>query len=148
MNVLYGKANTLTLPYSLDGVSRSFTFVPGKNEIRPEIWKAICLQHKDRFGVCYSRYLKVFQPSKVENIEFGKTDSIVHVELGEEIIDFSSLTSSAAIELAENTMEPDELKGYLEIEKGQKKPRKTIIKVIEAKIEEIEQFDAKREEGN
>ena len=147
MNVLYSKANTLTLPYSIDGKAGNFTFIPGKNEIKPDVWRAIYLQHKERFDACYSRYLRVFQPSKTEDVVSEGNDSTVKIELGEESINFASLSIQTALDLIENTMEPDELKEYLATEKGQKRPRKAVIKAIEDKIEEIEQFDAKRNEG-
>lgn len=149
MKVFYGKPNTLTLPYAIDGKPGTFTFVPGKNEINAEVWKAIVIQHKAKFEAAYSQYLKVFQPVKTEQVpvEFGKNDVPVAVELGEEAVDFSSLSVQAAIELAKNTMDPDELREYLSAEKTRKGQRKAVINAIKDQLEEIEQFDRTRREG-
>jgi len=149
MKVLYSKANTLTLPYNLDGKPGNFTFIPGKNEINAAVWKAIVTQHKAKFDACYSGYLKVFQPVKTEQfqVEFDKDDAPVQVEIGSESVDFASLDIHAAIELAKNTMNPEELKEYLAIESGQKRIRKAVIKAIQEQLEEVDQFDQKRSGG-
>ncbi len=149
MKVLYSKANTLTLPYAIDGKPGNFTFLPGKNDINAEVWKAVCTQHKVKFEACYSQFLKVFQPVKTEQfpVEFGNDDLSIQIELGAEAVDFSSLSIQAAIELAKNTMNPDELREYLTIENGQKRVRKAVIKAIEEQLDEVDRFDQKRREN-
>ncbi len=151
MIVLSDKPGIITLPYILDGKQCFFDFTPGKNEISPDVWKAIVSQNKARMDNCHSKFLRVFQP-KVEHIEHPEEDLPegdlpLDIEIGEEGIDFPSLSTHSALDLIENTMQTDELNEYLSIEKQSKRPRKVVVKAIEDKIFEIEEFEKKRQEG-
>jgi len=132
----------LTLPYVVDGKKKEVTFLPGKNEVRTEDWKALYAQHEERFRNHYLKLIRVFQP-KTEAIVL-KGDISVPVEVGVESVDFISLSIPSAIDLIENTMEPEELEEYLTIEKAQERPRKLVVKALKEKIGLIEQIDKDR----
>jgi len=135
MYIFYKKPNTLTLPYILDGKQQKFRFLPGKNEIHPEHWKAIASQHKARMENSYNRVMSVFKPEA--------TDPKTGVELGTEIIDLTNLSVNEMLDLVSATMNTDELAEYDAAEKLRKTPRKSVLKAIKQKRDEIEEFEEK-----
>lgn len=137
MIVFYNQPNTLTLPYTIITENEGkeikendfFKFVPGKNEIDKDIWIAI----KDAAGDdmdYYDTVLKIFQPKEDE--ETGQ-------EIGEEIkdINISKLNIHELKELVENTMEKEPLYDYLDLEKGRRKPRISVLRAIKDRISKI-----------
>lgn len=144
MKVLYSGANTLTLPFTDKvGNKKKITFVPGKNEVHPDDWRDLVTERKVQFENYYSSVLKVFMPSG--SMQAQKNEEKFEIPIGSESTDYQSLDLPSAKELIENTMDPDELKGYLELEHARKNPRKGMIKMIEGKIEQINLIDKDRE---
>jgi len=120
--------------------SESFAFLPGNNEIDPEIWQKIRKGLTEAQKDYYDTILKVVQPTTDEN---GYT---IGPDEGE--IDILELNVVEATDLIAGTMELDPLEKYRNIEKGRKdiKPRKMVLNKIKEQIAEIKDFDKKREE--
>ena len=135
MFIFYKKPNILTLPYVLDGKPLRFSFIPGKNEIHPEHWKAIAAQHKARIENSYNRFMSVFKPET--------TDPKTGIEVGTEIIDLTNLSVNEMLDLVGATMKAEELIEYEVAEKLRKTPRKSVLKAIKQKRDEIEEFEEK-----
>ena len=134
MIVIYDEPRLLSLPYKNErGQNCYYEFKPGKNEISEDVWKSIA-QEAGADMDYYSTILKVFKSKKVERV------NEVELDIGAEKIDFKKLKAAETKELIDNTMDIDELKGYLKSEKKRKPKRKAVLKSIEAKIKEIEDF--------
>ena len=125
--VIYNKANTLNLPYSVgEGKKRSVKFlklVPGKNTVKESVWKLVCAEAGEERMANHSRYIKV---PEVSIDEAGK-------------LDFDSLINGAEmIEFVENIMSLDELKEAKDYEEGRSSPRKTVLIAIEKQVKSIQ----------
>jgi hypothetical protein len=130
MIVIYDKANLLTLTY-VDGPEgkksvKKFTFVPGRNEIPAEAWgkaKDAVLKRPngEEQWAHYSRYLKPV----VDN---------------DEPLDVVKLDAKDLEELIENTMQLEELAEIEAEEKKRERPRKAVMKAIEAQAKKIRNF--------
>jgi len=140
--------------------SETFDFLPGNNEISPEIWNKIRegltdeenneispeIWNKIREGLTdeekahYDTFLVVIQPTTDES---GFT-----IGPDEKEIDILELNVNEATDFIKGTMDIDTLENYLKIEKKRKdiKPRKMVLKAIEEQIGEIQEFEKKRQE--
>jgi len=120
--------------------SEKFSFLPGNNEIDPEIWQKIREGLSDAEKDYYDTILIVVQPTIDEN---GYTTGPNEGE-----IDILELNVVEATDLIAGTMELDTLEKYRKIEKDRKdiKPRKMVLNKIKEQIAEIKEFDKKRED--
>ena len=134
--VIYGKANTLSLPYATgEGKQRAikfFKFVPGRNEMPKAVWDAINAELGEDRMANYSRHLK---PLEAEVSEDGK-------------IDFDSLKNAGELcDLIEETMTLEGLAEIRAYEESRDTQRKTVIASLEKQETEIEAFIKKVEKG-
>jgi len=126
--------------------SEVFDFLPGNNEIDPEIWNAIREGMSDTRKEHCDTILKVVQPTIDES---GFT-----IGPNENEIDILEMNVNDAKVLIAGTASPDSekdiaiLEKYRKAEKGRKdmKPRKMVLKAIDEQIAEIQEHDKKREE--
>lgn len=135
--VIYNKANTLNLPYSIgEGKQRKVKyhkFVPGKQELSESIWNAICAEAGDDRMANHSRYMKVADVSVDE--ETGK-------------LNFDSCKNAEElIEVIENIMGLEELAEAKEYEENGKK-RKTVLCAIDKQAEAIQSMIDKIEKND
>ncbi|MEW5804285.1 MAG: hypothetical protein AB1847_19490 [bacterium] len=147
MIVFYDNPNILSLPYTLDGIQRYFDFVPGKNEIHPEVWKAISACNKERLDNHYSQFLRVFNPMLERVPPSAENELPLEIEVGKENFAFHDLTVQQALDLVQNTMAIDELHAYKDAENSQKRPRKVVLNTIDSRIAEISELDKKIKEA-
>lgn len=150
MIVINKKAGIIGLPYEVEKYvdergkdrirSENFDFLPGNNEIDPEIWNKIRKGMTDEKKAYYDTILIVVQPTTDES---GYT-----IGPDENEIDIRELNVNETTELIKGTMDIDTLEKYRKIEKIRKdiKPRKMILKAIEEQISEIQEFEKKRQE--
>ena len=138
MIIIYDKANTLNLPYAdKNGAVQYKMFVPGRNEIGSEMWKAIVEYNEERFDH-YGRFLHALD----------------EVAAGDGGIDYGALSVKDLSELIENTMDIDQLGDIEAAEKSREKgERKSVLKEIEKQIDKLSAFDKqiadeKEKEGN
>lgn len=146
MIVFYSNPNTLTLPY-IDSNSQSkfFKFLPGKNHMSETIWLAVVKAAGKNIGY-YETVLSVFQPRKSIEIEIPKNEDgeeVMEIEVGkdEQEIKYSNLNVRDMSELIENTMDGEELKDYMKMEKNRAKSRVTIMRLLEEKIAQISEIE-------
>lgn len=120
--------------------SETFDFLPGNNEISPEVWNKIRENLTDEEKAHYDTFLIVIQPTTDET---GFT-----VGPDEKEIDILELNVNQAVDYIKGTMSVDTLENYLKAEKKRKdtKPRKMVIKAIQEQISEIQEFEKKRQE--
>lgn len=134
--VIYGKANTLSLPYATgEGKQRSVKYcklVPGRNEILKSIWDSINSELGEERMANYARHLK---PLDVEVAEDGS-------------INFDDIKNVGDMcDLIEETMTLDKLAEIETYENNRDKPRVTVLRAIEDQKAEIEAFIKKVEDG-
>lgn len=131
MIIIYDKANTLNLSYAdKNGAIQYKMFVPGRNEVDSEIWKAIVEANKKRF----EHYGKFLGPLNEE-------------AAGDDGIDYAALGVKELSELIENTMDIGQLGEIEAAEKSREKgERKSVLKDIEKQIDAISAFDKKIED--
>lgn len=131
MIIIYDKANTLTLPYANDkGKIEYQRFVPGKNEVSSEVWEAINNSNASRMEH-YCRYLKPLNEQAA----------------GDDGIKYNELSVAKIQELIENTMDIPDLEEIIDKENHRDKPRKSVIKSVNERIEYISKIEAKLEES-
>jgi len=150
MIVINKKAGIVGLPYEVEKYvdekgkdrirSEIFDFLPGNNEISPEIWNKIREGLTDEKKAYYDTILIVLQPTTDES---GFT-----IGPDEKEIDILELNVNEATDFIKGTMDIEILEGYRKIEKKRKdiKPRKMVLKSIEEQISEIQEFEKKRQE--
>lgn len=150
MIVTNKKAGITGLPYQVEKYtdekgkerirSESFSFLPGNNEISPEIWNKIREGLTDEEKAYYDTFLIVIQPTTDES---GFT-----IGPDEKEIDILELNVNEATDFIKGTMDIETLENYRNIEKKRKdvKPRKMVLKAIDEQIAEIQEFDKKRQE--
>ncbi len=126
MIIIYDKANTLTLPYTDEKRNvRYLKFVPGRNEVESEIWKAIVEYNEKRFEY-YERFLHALD----------------EVAAGDGGIDYAGLSVKDLSKLIGNTMNLDQLGAVEAAENGREKgPRTSVLKEIEKQIDKLSAFD-------
>jgi len=120
--------------------SETFDFLPGNNEISPEIWNKIREGLSDEKKAYYDTILVVIQPTTDES---GFT-----IGPDEKEIDILELNVNEAVDYIKGTMNVETLENYLKAEKKRKdtKPRKMVIKAIQEQISEIQEYEKKRQE--
>lgn len=156
MIVINKKAGIIGLPYEVEKYvdergkdrirSETFDFLPGNNEISPEIWNKIREGLTDEKKAYYDTILVVVQPTTDES---GYT-----IGPDENEVDILELNVNDAMELIAGTASADSSKDIATLEKYQSrekgrddiKPRKMVLKKIKEQITEIQEHDKKRQE--
>lgn len=152
MIVTYSGANVMYLPVQVfikegknvgklekgSGIDQSkvHRFKPGKNEISPEAWErvqdGIAARDKLRPGV------KEYYEGCLCVIGGKEQDS--GLVIGPDEIDFLALRWQEAVKLVRGTVNMEELEEFQTLEKGNEKPRNSVLKAIAAQICEVKAF--------
>lgn len=135
--VIYGKANTLNLPYGIgEGKQRAikyFRFVPGRNEVPAKVWEAINAEVGEDRMANHSRHLNALEADIADD---GS-------------INFDSLKNAGELcKLIEETMTLEGLGEIRAYEEGRDKQRVSVIAAIAKQETEIKAFIAKVEKGD
>lgn len=137
MVVTYGGANVMYLP--LGKGQEYFKFTPGVNNVTPEQWEGIqagiAARDKLRPGVKehYEACLCVIGGKKQEG----------GLVTGPDEIDFLALHWQEAVKLVAGTIEMEKLEEYQTLEKGNERPRNSVLKAITVQMREIKTFHKK-----
>lgn len=131
MIISYRRPNILYLPYidPRDNVTKIHNFVPGKQSIEKEVWDAVNKYNKNDMEY-YIQFFRIIGTGSNN----GKNNE-------KETIDISKLKINEAIELISDTMEANELYEYRDQERARTPMRKTIMKELEKKINEVVSID-------
>ena len=146
MIIFYNKPNTLSLPYIEEKtrLQKYFRFIPGKNHLPEKIWLAIVKAANKRMEY-YETVLTVFKPKDSIDIKVDKDDKeeVISVDVGtnENDIDYNTLNVHEMISLIDNTMEISELEHLRSVEEKRDTVRKTVMKALDKKVEEIREVE-------
>ena len=132
MIVVNKKPNITHMPYRQGNRPGVFSFVPGQNQIDPEIWAAVKKEAGDkRMKVHYSAILKPIGESEPE-----------------QLTDPASLNADEFIDLIGGAMTLELLDNYAQAESSRKGgARKTVMEAIERQAEEIKEIEANKQKN-
>ena len=151
MIVTYSGANVMYLPIqefikegkdagkltedSKKGIEH-FKFTPGVNEVTPKQWEGI------QAGIAKREELR---PGVKDHYDMclcviGGKEQKEGLVIGPDEIDFLALHWQEAVKLVKGTVIMEQLEEYQALEKGNDKPRNSVLKAIDAQIREVKTF--------
>ena len=138
MIIIYDRENVHTISLgkidpknkSAEAPRKKIVFLPGRNEVTPELWKEFEDLHPKIFNCLLE-------------------DKVLQVFATDDKVSYKDLSRSDTILLIKNTMNVDELKSYLKIENKKQSKRKDVIATIEHQIAALEEdFSKKKDNKN
>lgn len=128
-------AGKLTEASKKKGVEH-FKFTPGANEVTPEQWKGI------QAGIAKRDELR---PGVKEHYDtclcvIGGKEQESGLVIGPDEIDFLALHHQQATKLIKGTVNMEQLVEYQTLEKGNEKPRDSVLKAIVSQMNDVKAF--------